>query len=71
MKNPRQSGKAILVDPDLLPDRRNRGLCGRIGDSINLTRMTQTGHLATRAQASVCAPFSELAPKRTANRLLD
>jgi len=29
---------ALLVDPALLPDRRDRGPCGRVGDLLNLTR---------------------------------
>src|SRR5215471_15794480 len=34
---------ALLVDPVLPPDRRNRGSCGRVGDSLNLTRLTASG----------------------------
>jgi hypothetical protein len=41
---------ALLVDPALPPDWRDRGSCGRVGDLFNPTRLP---HSATDTQLKV------------------
>jgi hypothetical protein len=44
MHNPISALVALLADPALPLDRHNRGACGRVGDSLNLTRLTCCGN---------------------------